>query len=159
MSSVWRVDGREVYATRNGNGGPVPNFQHRFKTTLAAGRHLICLRGAGAAHDLKIHLPVLRWRADFDEEVRSDRAAGWRDYCRSIVRIEERPRATGAIHGVPTEIFEAALAAPGRPDGQVACGVVKSSVCGDDSIVRCGRKRRRDMIAIGQLENRSQGSL
>lgn len=113
ISSVWRVDGREVYATRNGNGGPVPNFQHRFKTTLAAGRHLICLRGAGAAHDLKIHLPVLRWRADFDEEVRSDRAAGWRDYCRSIVRIEERPRATGAIHGVPTEIFEAALAAQG----------------------------------------------
>ncbi len=113
MCSAWWVDGREVYATRGNNGGPVPAFQHRFNVPLAKGSHVICLRGMSEHLDWKLYLPVLKWRAGIDDEARIDRAARWRNYGNSLVRIEERPRPTGTIQGIATETYEANLAMQG----------------------------------------------
>jgi len=86
--AVWWVDGKEVYATRNGNGGPVGRMNHRIFIGLKKGKHTLCVRVISS---------IKGWKLIFKSEIKrgimdilkESRDASWRDYKKRMVRLEE----------------------------------------------------------------------
>lgn len=111
--AVWWLDGKEIFASRQGNAGAVGTVHYPIYLALEPGRHVLCVRVVGG---------VMGWRVLFDVEfvkpgildmLRTDRDAHWRDYRRTMIRHEHRPPPTGQVDNVSKEVHEQACANSG----------------------------------------------
>jgi len=112
--AAWWLDGREVYATRESNGGPVGSMKHRFEIGLSRGRHCLAVRVISSVGRWRVLFRAARLRPGLADHLRADRGAAWRDYTRSLVRLEERPVPDGTCGpGISKENYELCFAAAG----------------------------------------------
>jgi len=111
--AVWWIDGKEVYATRGGNGGKVGAMHHRIVAALSKGRHVVAVRVISSIHGWSLSAHVEDWQPGVAGELRADRGADWRDYTRTLVRLEQEALPTGQCGKVKTEQYEQWMADAG----------------------------------------------
>ncbi len=109
-SVVWWIDGNEVFATRNGNGGGVVVMKHKVMVALPKGRHVVTVRVISGRDGWALFIHSVEWRAGIVDELRTDRGAAWRDYARTSVRHENRPLPDGTCGEATKEQYELLLA-------------------------------------------------
>lgn len=102
---VW-IDGKEVYATRDGNGGDIGPMKHFFEVGLKQGKHTVVIRIISGKASWTLLMRLMGWRQRVGGMLRADRGARWRDYTRTMVRHENRPEPNGMCGGVSKEQFE-----------------------------------------------------
>lgn len=93
---IW-LDGKEIIDTRGGNPSPVGFFPTRARLTMGPGMHTLTVRiisGLGGW--------TLQLLSQESDQVKRDRPS----YLDAGLRLEERPRPTGMIAGLPMEAFE-----------------------------------------------------
>jgi hypothetical protein len=109
---LW-LDGREVFALRNGNGGAPGQMRHRVTLALDPGRHCLALRVMAGQGGWNSSLEVEEWCVGVPDLLREDRDARWRDYRQAAVRLEYRPEPDSPCEGGGREKLEAWMAAAG----------------------------------------------
>lgn len=88
---LW-LDGREVAnTTSRGNSGWPGKRYHRVLLALTPGRHLLVMRSLGDEWGWRLAFKVVSCRPGIDDLLRTDRAASWRDYTKTLIRYENRP--------------------------------------------------------------------
>lgn len=110
---VMRLDGREIFALRKGNGGASGQMRHRVTLAVAPGRHWLALRVMAGQGGWQSCLEVESWREGIDDLLREDRDARWRDYRQAAVRVEYRPEPDSPCEGGGREKLESWMAAAG----------------------------------------------
>ena len=105
-SVVWQVDAEEVFALRSGNRGPVGQMRHRFLTSIQKGFHVLSARIRSGTAGWKLVVHSSRWLDEVPDELKTGRDAAWRDYARSLVRLEDRGEPNGSSGGIPVEACE-----------------------------------------------------
>lgn len=95
-ATIW-LDGHEILNTQGGSPSPMGFFPTRARLTLQPGRHTLNARiisGQGSW--------TLKLLTQASDRLKRDRPS----YLEAGLRLEERPRPTGRVAGLETEVFE-----------------------------------------------------
>ncbi|MCM8769191.1 MAG: beta-galactosidase trimerization domain-containing protein [Candidatus Omnitrophica bacterium] len=112
--AVWWLDGREVFATREGNSfRREKNEGHQVFLPLTAGEHTLAVRIISSNRGWNLRFQGLEVKPGIIDLSRIDRQAAWRDYKKTVVRLEERPIPKGFCGNLPVEKYEELMAKMG----------------------------------------------
>jgi len=112
--TVWWLDGKEIFATREGNSFRRDKLEgHRVILALTPGKHVLAVRIISSNQNWNLQFQIVSIQEGITDALRTDRQASWRDYTCSVVRLEQRPVPDGWCGKLRKEDYESLMARMG----------------------------------------------